>query len=94
MSEEIKDTNTTSTSTDTSDNIGSDSTNTNNTNDSTVELEAIKRLYEEQKTQIAELTKQLTETKITNAKLMLQTPVQQTRTAEEILYDMFSEKEK
>lgn len=93
MSEEIKDTNTTGTNTDTSDNIGSDSTNTN-TNDSTVELEAIKRLYEEQKTQIAELTKQLTETKITNAKLMLQTPVQQSRTAEDILNDMFSEKEK
>lgn len=42
----------------------------------------------------AELTKQLTETKITNAKLMLQTPVQQSRTAEDILNDMFSEKEK
>lgn len=93
MSEEIKDTNTTGTSTDTSDNIGSDSTN-NNTNDSTVELEAMKRLLEEQKTQISDLTKQLTETKITNAKLMLQTPVQQSRTAEDILNDMFSEKEK
>lgn len=92
MSEEIKDTNTTGTSTDTSDNIGSDSTN--NTNDSTVELEAMKRLLEEQKTQISDLTKQLTETKITNAKLMLQTPVQQSRTAEDILNDMFSEKEK
>lgn len=92
MSEEIKDTNTTGTSTDTSDNIGSDSTNTNN--DSTVELEAMKRLLEEQKTQISDLTKQLTETKITNAKLMLQTPVQQSRAAEDILNDMFSEKEK
>lgn len=92
MGEENKDTNTTDTSTNTSDNTGSDSTNTNN--DSTVELEAMKRLLEEQKTQISDLTKQLTETKITNAKLMLQTPVQQTRTAEEILYDMFSEKEK
>lgn len=92
MSEEIKDTNTTGTSTDTSDNTGSDSTNTNN--DSTVELEAMKRLLEEQKTQISDLTKQLTETKITNAKLMLQTPVQQSRTAEDILNDMFSEKEK
>lgn len=92
MSEEIKDTNTTGTSTDTSDNIGSDSTN--NTNDSTVELEAMKRLLEEQKTQISDLTKQLAETKITNAKLMLQTPVQQSRTAEDILNDMFSGKEK
>lgn len=92
MSEEIKDTNTTGTSTDTSDNTGSNSTNTNN--DSTVELEAMKRLLEEQKTQISDLTKQLTETKITNAKLMLQTPVQQSRAAEDILNDMFSEKEK
>lgn len=92
MSEEIKDANTTGTSTDTSDNTGSDSTNTNN--DSTVELEAMKRLLEEQKTQISDLTKQLTETKITNAKLMLQTPVQQSRAAEDILNDMFSEKEK
>lgn len=92
MSEEIKDTNTTGTSTDTSDNTGSDSTNTNN--DSTVELEAMKRLLEEQKTQISDLTKQLTETKITNAKLLLQTPVQQSRAAEDILNDMFSEKEK
>lgn len=93
MSEEIKDTNTTGTSTDTSDNTGSDRTNTNN-NDSTVELEAMKRLLEEQKMQISDLTKHLTETKITNAKLMLQTPVQQSRTAEDILNDMFSEKEK
>lgn len=92
MSEEIKDTNTTGTSTDASDNTSSDSTNTNN--DSTVELEAMKRLLEEQKTQISDLMKQLTETKITNAKLMLQTPVQQSRTAEDILNDMFSEKEK
>lgn len=92
MSEEIKDTNTTGTSTDTSDNTGSNSTNTNN--DSTVELEAMKRLLEEQKIQISDLTKQLTETKITNAKLMLQTPVQQSRAAEDILNDMFSEKEK
>lgn len=93
MGEENKDTTTIETNTDTTvtnqevqTNIGVDS--------SAVELEAIKRLYEEQKTQIAELTKELTETKITNAKLMLQTPVQQSRTAEDILNDMFSEKEK
>lgn len=93
MGEENKDTTTIETNTDTT--VTNQETQpTTGVNNSTVELEAIKRLYEEQKTQIAELTKQLTETKITNAKLMLQTPVQQTRTAEEILYDMFSEKEK
>lgn len=93
MGEENKDTTTIETNTDTT--ITNQETQpTTGVDNSTVELEAVKRLYEEQKTQIAELTKQLTETKITNAKLMLQTPVQQTRTAEEILYDMFSEKEK
>lgn len=93
MGEENKDTTTIETNTDTT--VTNQETKpTTGVDNSTVELEAIKRLYEEQKTQIAELTKQLTETKITNAKLMLQTPVQQTRTAEEILYDMFSEKEK
>ena len=93
MGEENKDTTTIETNTDTT--VTNQETQTNTGVDSTtVELEAIKRLYEEQKTQIAELTKQLTETKITNAKLMLQTPVQQSRTAEDILNDMFSEKEK
>lgn len=93
MGEVNKDTTTIETNTDTT--VTNQETKpTTEVDNSTVELEAIKRLYEEQKTQIAELTKQLTETKITNAKLMLQTPVQQTRTAEEILYDMFSEKEK
>lgn len=93
MGEENKDTTTIETNTDTT--VTNQETQpTTGVNNSTVELEAIKRLYEEQKTQIAELTTQLTETKITNAKLMLQTPVHQTRTAEEILYDMFSEKEK
>ena len=93
MSEENKDTTTIETNTDTT--VTNQEVQTNTVVDSSaVELEAIKRLYEEQKTQIAELTKQLTETKITNAKLMLQTPVQQSRTAEDILNDMFSEKEK
>lgn len=93
MGEENKDTTTNETNTDTT--VTNQETKDNTAVDnSTVELEAIKRLYEEQKTQIAELTKQLTETKITNAKLMLQTPVQQSRTAEDILNDMFSEKEK
>lgn len=90
MGEENKDTTVTNQETkDTT--VTKDTTGVDN---SAVELEAVKRLLEEQKTQISDLTKQLTETKITNAKLMLQTPVQQTRTAEEILYDMFSEKEK
>lgn len=93
MGEEIKDTSTTETNTDTT-GTTQESQPITGVDSSTVELEAIKRLYEEQKTQIAELTKQLTETKITNAKLMLQTPVQQSRTAEDILNDMFSEKEK
>lgn len=93
MGEENKDTTTIETNTDTT--VTNQETKpTTGVDNSTVELEAIKRLYEEQKTQIAELTKQLTETKITNAKLMLQTPVQQSRTAEDILNDMFSEKEK
>lgn len=93
MGEENKDTTTIETNTDTT--VTNQETQpTTGVDNSTVELEAIKRLYEEQKTQIAELTKQLTETKITNAKLMLQTPVQQSRTAEDILNDMFSEKEK
>lgn len=93
MGEENKDTSTIETNTDTTGTTQENQTATGVDN-STVELEAIKRLCEEQKTQIAELTKQLTETKITNAKLMLQTPVQQSRTAEDILNDMFSEKEK
>lgn len=59
---------------------------------SAVELEASKRLIEELQQQNAEIMKQLTESKVVNAKLMLQTPVQPTRTAEEILNDMFSEK--
>lgn len=93
MGEENKDTTTIETNTDTT--VTNQETQpTTGVDNSTVELEAMKRLLEEQKTQISDLTKQLTETKITNAKLMLQTPVQQTRTAEEILYDMFSEKEK
>ena len=93
MGEENKDTTTIKTNTDTT--VTNQETKpTTGVDNSTVELEAIKRLYEEQKTQIAELTKQLTETKIANAKLMLQTPVQQSRTAEDILNDMFSEKEK
>lgn len=93
MGEEIKDTTTIETNTDTT--VTNQETQpTTGVDNSTVELEAMKRLLEEQKTQISDLTKQLTETKITNAKLMLQTPVQQTRAAEEILYDMFSKKEK
>lgn len=88
MGEENKDTTTIETNTDAT--VTNQETQaTTGVDNSTVELEAIKRLYEEQKTQIAELTKQLTETKITNAKLMLQTPVQQSRTAEDILNDMF-----
>ena len=59
---------------------------------SAVELEASKRLIEELQQQNTEIMKQLTESKVVNAKLMLQTPVQPTRTAEEILNDMFSEK--
>ena len=59
---------------------------------SAVELEASKRLIEELQQQNAEIMKQLTESKVANAKLMLQTPVQPARTAEEILNDMFSEK--
>lgn len=93
MGEENKDTTTIETNTDTTV-TNQETKDTTGVDNSAVELEAMKRLLEEQKTQISDLTKQLTETKITNAKLMLQTPVQQTRTAEEILYDMFSEKEK
>ena len=59
---------------------------------SAVELEASKRLIEELQQQNAAIMKQLTESKVVNAKLMLQTPVQPARTAEEILNDMFSEK--
>ena len=61
-------------------------------NNSAVELEASKRLIEELQQQNAEIMKQLTESKVVNAKLMLQTPVQPARTAEEILNDRFSEK--
>ena len=59
---------------------------------SAVELEASKRLIEELQQKNAEIMKQLTESKVVNAKLMLQTPAQPARTAEEILNDMFSEK--
>lgn len=58
MGEENKDTTTIETNTDTT--VTNQETKpTTGVDNSTVELEAIKRLYEEQKTQIAELTKQL-----------------------------------
>ena len=41
-----------------------------------------------------EMQKQLMEAKVTNAKLIMQTPVTQQREAEEIINDMFGEKEK
>ena len=40
------------------------------------------------------MQKQLMEAKVTNAKLIMQTPVAQQREAEEIINDMFGEKEK
>lgn len=79
---------------DTSTNVAETTVTDTTVDNTTVELEAMKRVLDEQKNQISDLTKQLTEAKITNAKLMLQTPVQQTRTPEDILNDMFSEKEK
>ena len=41
-----------------------------------------------------EMQKQLMEAKVTNAKLIMQTPVIKQREAEEIINDMFGEKEK
>ena len=91
MSEENKDTFTTETNPDTTSAIQENQTSIDN---SAVELEASKRIIEEQKKQMEEMQKQLMEAKVTNAKLIMQTPVVQQREAEEIINDMFSEKEK
>ena len=91
MSEENKATSTTETNQDTTSTIQESQTSIDN---SAVELEASKRIIEEQKKQIEEMQKQLMEAKVTNAKLIMQTPVTQQREAEEIINDMFGEKEK
>ena len=91
MSEENKDTSTTETNQDATNIIQESQTSIDN---SAVELEASKRIIEEQKKQIEEMQKQLMEAKVTNAKLIMQTPVTQQREAEEIINDMFGEKEK
>ena len=91
MSEENKDTFTTETNPDTTSTIQENQTSIDN---SAVELEASKRIIEEQKKQMEEMQKQLMEAKVTNAKLIMQTPVTQQREAEEIINDMFGEKEK
>lgn len=90
MGEENKDTST-EINTDTTSTIQESQTTIDN---SAVELEASKRIIEEQKKQMEEMQKQLMEAKVTNAKLIMQTPVVQQREAEEIINDMFSEKEK
>ena len=86
-----KDASTTETNTDTSSITQESQTTIDN---SAVELEASKRIIEEQKKQMEEMQKQLMEAKVTNAKLIMQTPVTQQREAEEIINDMFGEKEK
>ena len=91
MGEENKDTSTTEANADTASTIQESQTTIDN---SAVELEASKRIIEEQKKQMEEMQKQLMEAKVTNAKLIMQTPVTQQREAEEIINDMFSEKEK
>lgn len=91
MSEENKDTYITETNTDTTSATQENQTTIDN---SAVELEASKRIIEEQKKQMEEMQKQLMEAKVTNAKLIMQTPVTQQREAEEIINDMFGEKEK
>lgn len=93
MGEEIKDTNTTETNTDTTSGTQESQTPAGIDN-SAVELEASKRIIEEQKKQMEEMQKQLMEAKVTNAKLIMQTPVAQQREAEEIINEMFGEKEK
>ena len=91
MSEENKDTSTNEANTDKTSTIQESQTTIDN---SAVELEASKRIIEEQKKQMEEMQKQLMEAKVTNAKLIMQTPVTQQREAEEIINDMFGEKEK
>ena len=91
MGEENKDTSTTETNQDITSTSQEIQTSIDN---SAVELEASKRIIEEQKKQIEEMQKQLMEAKVTNAKLIMQTPVTQQREAEEIINDMFGEKEK
>ena len=85
-------TNTTETNTDTTSTTQETQT-ASGIDNSAVELEASKRIIEEQKKQMEEMQKQLMEAKVTNAKLIMQTPVVQQREAEEIIDDMFSEKE-
>ena len=91
MSEENKDASTTEINTDTTSTIQESQATIDN---SAVELEASKRIIEEQKKQMEEMQKQLMEAKVTNAKLIMQTPVTQQREAEEIINEMFGEKEK
>lgn len=63
-------------------------TATNNT--STVENVAYKDLYEQQKAEYAKLQEELNQAKILNAKLAITQPSKPSKTAEELLNEMFS----
>lgn len=59
-------------------------------NSSTAELEAYKRIHDEDRAQIEKLTKELNEVKIANAQLAIRQPVGGTvKSTEEILNEMF-----
>ena len=59
-------------------------------NSSTAELEAYKKIHEEDKAELEKLRKELNEVKIANAKLAIRQPAQELeQTPEELLNEMF-----
>ena len=63
---------------------------TTEVNGSTAELEAYKKIHEEDKAELEKLRKELNEVKIANAKLAIRQPAQELeQTPEELLNEMF-----
>ena len=63
---------------------------TTEVNGSTAELEAYKKIHEEDKAELEKLRKELNEVKIANAKLAIRQPAQELeKTPEELLNEMF-----
>lgn len=59
-------------------------------NSSTAELEAYKKIHEEDKAEMEKLRKELSEVKIANAKLAIRQPAQELeKSPEELLNEMF-----
>ena len=63
---------------------------TTEVNSSTAELEAYKKIHEEDKAELEKLRKELNEVKIANAKLAIRQPAQELeQSPEELLNEMF-----